>query len=79
MSAAWVKPTDSYWFLPLAVPVDKLTRLERNVNDPKDLPESLLAQITHWLSRKCCRDCCGHRAKRGSLPGQPHLKLGVAM
>jgi inorganic pyrophosphatase len=32
------------------VPVDKLTRLYRNVSDPKGLPESLLEQIAHFFA-----------------------------
>jgi inorganic pyrophosphatase len=34
----------------LAVPVDRLTRLYRNVNGPEDLPESLLEQISHFFA-----------------------------
>lgn len=34
----------------LAVPVDKLTRLYRNVSNLKDLPESLLEQIAHFFA-----------------------------
>lgn len=34
----------------LAVPVDKLTQLYRNVQSPEDLPEALLKQIAHFFS-----------------------------
>jgi len=33
----------------LAVPVNKLTGLYRTVRKPKDLPQSMLAQITHFF------------------------------
>ena len=33
----------------LAVPIDKLTNLYRSVNSPRDLPESVLAQIAHFF------------------------------
>ena len=33
----------------LAVPIDKLTSLYRGVNSPRDLPESVLAQIAHFF------------------------------
>ena len=33
----------------LAVPIDKLTNLYRTVNSPRDLPESVLAQIAHFF------------------------------
>ncbi len=33
----------------LAVPIDKLTSLYRTVNSPRDLPESVLAQIAHFF------------------------------
>ncbi len=35
----------------LAVPVDKLTPLYKNVNGPKDLPQELLAQISHFFEQ----------------------------
>jgi inorganic pyrophosphatase len=34
----------------LAVPVDKITRLYRHITDPKDFPESLLEQISHFFA-----------------------------
>jgi inorganic pyrophosphatase len=34
----------------LAVPIDRLTRLYRNVRGPQDLPESLLEQISHFFA-----------------------------
>jgi inorganic pyrophosphatase len=34
----------------LAVPVDRLTSLYRNVSGPEDLPESLLKQISHFFA-----------------------------
>jgi inorganic pyrophosphatase len=33
----------------LAVPVDKLTNLYRDIESPRDLPESLLNQISHFF------------------------------
>ena len=33
----------------LAVPIDKLSTLYRQVNEPHDLPEHLLAQISHFF------------------------------
>ncbi len=34
----------------LAVPIDKLTPLYRNIETPRDLPEVTLAQITHFFA-----------------------------
>lgn len=34
----------------LAVPIDKLTPLYRNIETPRDLPEVMLAQITHFFA-----------------------------
>ncbi len=33
----------------LAVPVDKLTNLYRDIESPRDLPESILHQISHFF------------------------------
>lgn len=33
----------------LAVPVDKLTPLYRNIETPRDLPQGLLDQISHFF------------------------------
>ena len=33
----------------LAVPIDKLTPLYRNIETPRDLPEVMIAQITHFF------------------------------
>ena len=33
----------------LAVPVDKLTNLYRDIESPRDLPESMLSQISHFF------------------------------
>jgi inorganic pyrophosphatase len=33
----------------LAVPVDKLTNLYRDIESPRDLPESILNQISHFF------------------------------
>ncbi len=33
----------------LAVPVDKLTNLYRDIESPRDLPESMLNQISHFF------------------------------
>jgi len=33
----------------LAVPVDKLTNLYRDIESPRDLPESILSQISHFF------------------------------
>jgi len=33
----------------LAVPIDKLTPLYRNIETPRDLPEVMIAQLTHFF------------------------------
>ena len=33
----------------LAVPIDKLTPLYRNIETPRDLPEVMISQITHFF------------------------------
>ena len=35
----------------LAVPIDKLTPLYRDIETPRDLPEVMLAQITHFFDQ----------------------------